>query len=270
MSFLEEDNKPKIHVKDILFTILRNLHWLILCAAIVGVGAAWHVRHQNRVYASYARVLIKGSSTGSNAESSIREASIKNMYTTRSLYNSSINNEIMIFTSKTAITEVAKNLKLNIDYTTNTRLVNRVKNLYGESPIEVIFIDDNEDDYIQLTVTPRSNTRVLISMPGYNDIYARIGDTSATPFGRVVVNKTWFYTPAQFNIPITVTHNSLNAIVDHYRYALQVVRDNDYNTIVNISLNDASPTRAADVINEAIRVYNEDAIKDKQRIIAYT
>ena len=37
ISFLEEKKGPKLHVKDILFIVLRNLHWLILCGAVGAV-----------------------------------------------------------------------------------------------------------------------------------------------------------------------------------------------------------------------------------------
>ena len=105
-SFLEEKSGPKLHIKDILFIVLRNLHWLILCGALGALIAGYYVRHQNRVYESNARLLIKGSSTGSgNSDNTLREASIKNMFATRSLYNSSINNEMMILTSKNALIE---------------------------------------------------------------------------------------------------------------------------------------------------------------------
>lgn len=140
LSFLDEKKGPKIHVKDVLFILLRNLHWLIICGALGAAIAGYTVRHQNRVYMSSARVLIKGSST-SSGDNAMREASVKNMFSTRSLYNSSINNEMMILTSKSAMLEVAQNLKLNIRYTAKTRIIGREKDLYGESPFTVDFID---------------------------------------------------------------------------------------------------------------------------------
>ena len=85
-------------------------------------------------------------------------------------------------------------------------------------------------------------------------------------FGRIVIHKTYFFNNDYKGHPVKVTHNSVSATVAHYREALQVSRDNDMNTIVNIVLRDASPIRAAEFINEVIRVYNEDAIKDKKRI----
>ena len=269
-SFLDEKGGTKIHIKDVLFIVLRNLHWLILFAVAGALVAYFNVHQQNRVYQSTARVLIKGSSTGGN-DGAVREANVRNMFNTRSLYNSNINNEMMILTSKSAITEVVQNLKLAVTYTQKTRIVNRVKDLYGECPVEVSFIDDNEEDWFSFDVTPIDSVTVTANIAGYEPLQINLGDTVATPLGcRIVIAKTWFYTPGVYNNSITVTHRSLNATVDYYRYALQVSRDDDFNSIVNITLQDPSPIRAADVINEAIRVYNDDAIRDKKRIIAYT
>ena len=58
LQFLEDD-KRKIHVKDILSLILHNLHWLILCAAIGGIIATFYVRKQDRIYSSNATVILR-------------------------------------------------------------------------------------------------------------------------------------------------------------------------------------------------------------------
>ena len=73
MAFLDGNNRgPKVHVKDVLFVVLRNLHWLVLCGVLGAVIAGYSVRHQNRVYESNARLLIKGSST-SSGDNTLRE-----------------------------------------------------------------------------------------------------------------------------------------------------------------------------------------------------
>ena len=215
-SFLEEKKTQKIHIKDILFTLLRNIHWLALCGLLGAVIAGYYVRHQNRVYESNARILIKGSSTGNN-ENSLREASIKNMFSTKSLYNSSINNEMMMLTSKSALTEVARNLKLNIVYTAKTRLVNRTKDLYGESPFTIDFIDNDEEDYVSFTATVADENSFTLTMPDYEPLKVTFDDTVATPFGRIVAHKTWFFNTSFRETPINVVHYSLNAAAERYR-----------------------------------------------------
>ena len=269
MAFLDEKKGPKLHVKDIMFIVLRNLHWLILCAAVGAFVAGYWVRHQNHVYQSSARVLIKGSSTGGN-DNSIREASIKNMFATKALYNSNINNEMMIFSSKSAMLEVARALELNVFYTSKTKIVNRVKDLYGESPIKVDFIDNGEDDVVAFDAVINSTSTLTVTQPGYEPVKVDCEDTVAMPFGRIVVHPTWFMSSSFVGQTLHVEHRSMNAVADYYRAAMQVFRDDDFNTIITIVLQDASPIRATEVINEAIRVYNDDAVKDKKRIIAYT
>ena len=39
-SFLDEKPSRKIHVKDVLFIVLRNLHWLIICAVAAAAVCA--------------------------------------------------------------------------------------------------------------------------------------------------------------------------------------------------------------------------------------
>ena len=269
LSFLDEKKGPKVHVKDVLFIVLRNLHWLIICGVLGAAIAGYTVRHQNRVYSSNARVLIKGISTG--GDNTIREASVKNMFSTRTLYNSNINNEMMILTSKSALTEVTQNLKLNIFYTSKTRIVGREKDLYGESPFTVDFIDNDEEDYVSFDIIAKNDKVCDINLgEQYEPIHAAFDDTVATPFGRVAVHPTWFLNQSYYGTPIHVEHRSMTATSERYRAALQVGRDDDFNSIIYIVLNDPSPIRAAEVINEVIRVYNEGAIKDKKRIIAET
>ena len=241
-AFLDEKRGPKIHVKDVLFIVLRNLHWLVLCAAIGAFAAGYWVRHQNHVYQSSARVLIKGSSTG-GGENTLREASVKSMFATRSLYNSSINNEMMIFSSKNAMMEVARELELNIFYTSKTRIVNRVKDLYAESPIKVDFIDSEEDDWVNFDAVVKSSNSITVMQEGYDPRVIRFEDTVAMPFGRIVVHPTWFMSASWIGQSLHVERRDLNAVADHYRAAMQVMRDDDMNTIINIVLQDPSPIR---------------------------
>ena len=58
LSFLEKKDANSLTGKDIFFTILRNLHWLILCA-LIGAAIAWfHSDRANRIYESHAKIII--------------------------------------------------------------------------------------------------------------------------------------------------------------------------------------------------------------------
>ena len=192
VSFLEEEKKaPKLHVKDILFIVLRNLHWLIICGTVGAFIAGYQVRHQSQVYQSSARVLIKGATASSTVNSNtIREASIRSMFNSRSLYNSDVNNEMEIMTSKTALIEIATTLKLNVRYTAKTKVVGRIKDLYAESPFTIDFIDAGDEDYVSIEAVALNDNQVSITLPGYTPRTVPFEDTVATPMGRIVIHKT--------------------------------------------------------------------------------
>lgn len=268
LSFLDAEPTVSFHIKDLLYTLLRNIHWLVLFGAAGALIANFTARRQDRVYESNARIVLRGNS--SESDNSLREAAITNMFSDRPFYNTSVNNEVMILTSKTTMLKTVENLHLNVSYSGNSKVVRRKKDLYGSSPITVDFLDNSENDYIALTVTPLDAQTVSLEFGEYAPLVLHLNDTQSTPFGRVSVNATWYYTPECYNNPISVVHTPLHSVADHYRRTISVSRDGETNTIVNISLVDLSARRAADVINELIRVYNEEAVKDKKRIIAYT
>ena len=67
LSFLEE-NQGGIQFKDILFLVIRNLHWFALCALIGAFVAYYKVKGEERVYSSSASIMLKtGSSGGSES-----------------------------------------------------------------------------------------------------------------------------------------------------------------------------------------------------------
>lgn len=64
VSFLDDDANSGFKFKDLLFLVLRNLHWFILCAAICGLYAYYKVRNEERIYASSATIMIKTAVSG--------------------------------------------------------------------------------------------------------------------------------------------------------------------------------------------------------------
>lgn len=268
LSFLDNQSRVGFHIKDVLYTLLRNVHWLVLCGALGTLIANFTARRQERVYESSARIVLRGNAMGGN--NSLREATVGNLFSDRPFYNSTVNNEMMILTSKTTMIHTVQNLHLNVSYISMSKVVKRRKDLYGSTPVTVQFLDNSDDDYVAITLTPVDSCNVLMQYGEYDSQTLHLGDTEATPFGRIVANRTWYYTSEAIGEPISVVHAPLHAVAEEYRHAVSVNRDDETNTIVNIRLRDRSPQRASDVINEMIRVYNEEAINDKKRIIAYT
>ena len=272
LSFLE-DNQSGIQFKDILFLVLRNLHWFALCA-LIGAGIAYYkVKGQEKLYASSASIMLKTGSSGGSE--SLRSSAVMNEFMGRGVAVSSIFNEMMIIRSQRLMEIVVRRLDLNTSYTYTTRLAKRNKALYKDSPIEVSFPDANEQLSASFVVTPKDAFSMTLSaFQGRVDLpemTVNVGDSINTPVGRVVVNYTWFYNESFNGIPIQVSRQPVALVAEMYRGAISVAPDDEKkNSILRLSIVDTSPTRAADVLNTLIEVYNDDSMEDQKRILKYS
>lgn len=268
-SFMEEDTGSSINVRDILMLLLRNLHWFILCALICGGYSYYKVRMEERVYSSSATIMIKTGSSGGSE--SVRSSAMMTQITGIGVAISSIDNEIIILKSAKLMKRVVRDLELNKDYLYKTKLARRNSVLYDESPISVSFPELGEETYVSFTVTPISNTQAVISDFGENipEETVKVGQTVTTPYGPMVISSKWNFEKFK-DIPITVRIYPVSATADRYRSMLMVERNDMKNTILRLAISDMSPTRAADVLNKLIDVYNDDAIEEQERILEYS
>ena len=98
LSFLEKKDANALSGKDIFFTILRNLHWLILCAAI-GAAIAWYRSDRaNRIYESHAKIIINSVTRNrlDNGMSMLENITNRRIATTMN----AINDEIIVLGSE--------------------------------------------------------------------------------------------------------------------------------------------------------------------------
>ena len=268
LSFLEKKNANSLSAKDIVITIIRNIHWILLCALIGGLVAYFISDRMDRIYESHARIKINSVTRNRLDNGASMLENITNRRVAISM--NAINDEIIILSSETPMLEVAKRLNLGMQYQYQTKLVKRVKDLYKESPIDVILPDLKETDYATLEVTVKQDSSITIITSGYDPVNGRLNDTLTTNYGRVIVHPTWALRDLFYDNPITVTHWNIVDVADIYRNRVKVERNSDTDGIVNFSLKDTNPRRAADVINEMIAVYNDHTIQEKKDIIQQT
>ena len=97
-AFFDEDSNSGFKFKDMVFLILRNLHWFAIGMAIGGVIAYYNVRGKERIYSSSASMLVKTSA--SSGSQSMRTSSTINMIAGQGLVVSTINNEMKVLKSQ--------------------------------------------------------------------------------------------------------------------------------------------------------------------------
>lgn len=266
---MEEENE--FDLMALLRMGLANWYWFLLSIVICLGLAFFYLKSTPYVYMRTASVLIKDEKSGGqlSASSAFEDLNMLNI-------KSNVDNEVLVFKSKRLMTEVARKLRLDVGYQVRRRL--REVELYTQSPITLQFPDATESASLSLKVTPLSDKEVLLSdFPEQEDVVskgsvikAHLNDTIITPVGRVVVLPTLYYTKEYYNVPLMVKKSNLQQVAQSYNGSLQSALASKTATIINLSLNDVSPTRAEDVINTLIDVYNEDVINDKNRVAINT
>lgn len=268
-AFTDEGTGDFLHIKDITVTILRNLHWFLLCAFIGASIAGYTVHQKERVYGANARIAIQSIINDNPIQAPSTQ--MNSLGSRRVVLNyTAINSEIFTLKSKTLMLDVVESLNLNVGYKYRSKVMHRDKDIYGESPVAVKFLDFTGSQYQNLTVTPLSDTQYTLAEGDYPSVTAAFGDTVVTSATRVVVDKTWFLTDTYKNTPISVSYRSAADVAEQYRNALSVVRNDQMDNVLLLSLRDASPVRAAAVINEVIKAYNDLAVNGKKQVIAET
>lgn len=267
----EEETAGAITLHDIIQLVIANWFWFVLSVLLCLGIAYFYLARTPKIYTRTATILVKDSRKGGDTEI----AAFSDLAGFQNRRN--VDNEIYILQSRRLMGEVVKRLNLTVNYSVRERL--RDRDLYGCSPLEVDFINDNDNQTLSMELTPLDEERVRLT--DFSDAFvskqesrrvieARYGDTISSPVGQLVVRKTLYMTPAYLGTPVTVRKNSLAAMTSAYRGSVRCDVPNKQASIVTVSMNNTVPRRAEDVINTLVAVYNEDAIEDKRRISVTT
>ena len=135
-AFFDDDANSGFKFKDLVFLVLHNLPWLLLCAAIGGIIAFYNVRGKERVYASSSSLLIKTLANGGSE--SYRGSAPLNLISGPGLVVSTVNNEVMVLRSQKNMENMVRQLNLCVMYSYKTKMSRRNTDLYKDSPVLMI------------------------------------------------------------------------------------------------------------------------------------
>lgn len=259
---IEKDNEMKgaqFTPMDILHLILSNWYWFIISVALCTLGAWLYMRRTAPIYQRTATVLVKDSRKGSSAEVTAFSDLMGG------IGRRSVDNEVYIFESRRLMEQVVMRHNLMTTYLTKGRI--RTTDMYGRTPALIKFVDANPHTRGSFKFKLSGNNKVTLSEFNDSDmvINATLGDTIATPLGKIIV-RTTPYAERYGDHEITVHRNTLNNTVEAYRKALKCEITNKQASVITLSMVDVVPKRAEDVINGIIEAYNADAIEDKRAI----
>lgn len=257
---------------DIIAIVRNNWLWYLLSLLICIAIAYYQVKITQPVYERHALVLIKSRGAISQMQD---EAAAFSEIGLSSAGGYLVDNEILVFKSRRLMAEVVRRLNLDVDYSQHGHF--RDWTMYSSTPVKLVFPDAEEEQRFSLTMTPMGNHKVKlhefsIGGKGYDkEVISHIGDTVNTPVGRVVAVPNTASNPNGYvGTDIHVRKSPLKKVAESYSGRLQSTQATKTSTIIKLALNDQSTKRAEDVLNTLVQVYDEDAIKDKNRVAVNT
>ena len=271
-----EQEEDLINLGDLIQIVWAKKVWFIVsivaCLSLTVLYLLW----APKVYTRQATVLIKddrqGGGGGGLGDGAFADLNLFGM-------SRNVDNEVLVFKANRLMRIVAERLSLDVDYTMKSGL--RTVTLYTQSPVKVEFPDAEQTQELALKVTPINVDQVHLSdfkmwdpegeeIAFEDEQTVALRDTVETPIGRLVVSPTLYYTDEYYDEVIRVTKSDLLKVARDYQQNLNSALASKLSTMINLSLQDYSITRAEDVINTLIDVYNEDVINDKNQIAINT
>lgn len=267
-----------LKVKDLLWLCLSRWYWFVISLVVCCGFGVYYIMKTPPVYERSAALLIKddrlyGHSAGMDAFGGMGFMQA----------NTNVLNELASITSPTVMWEVVKRLGLDVNYSTEGML--HEGTLYGTTlPVKLSFPDlgENQSGRMAVTLNP-DGTIAMTDFSGGNlekeevvsDVvkghYNRI-DTVQTPLGRVAVAPGADYAGGKLKEPmeISVSRAPVSEVAGGWAGRLKAEAPDDYASVITLDITDVNTERAEDVLQGMIDVYNENWIRDKNRIAAST
>ena len=148
--------ESELNLGDILQTVLANWYWFVLSVVVCAGAAFLYLKWAPKVYTRTASVLIKDDAKGGAMSESAAFEDLGLFGTKRN-----VDNEVLVFKSRRLMTEVARNLHLDVSYTVKDGL--RTVELYTQSPVQLSFPDAEEAQAFSLKAVPVSGKEVVLS-----------------------------------------------------------------------------------------------------------
>lgn len=267
--FMDNENQKDSYLgfslTDFLHLVLKNWYWFIISIVVCLAAATFYIKKTPKTYVRTATILVKDSRKGGNSDL-IAFSDVAGVNTRKS-----VDNELVILKSNKLRHDVARRLRLDINYTDKVGL--RPRNLYGISPIAMTIINYNETDSFAFTLTIGADSTVSLTNfagTGVNEtaatstVTANLGDTINTPIGSIIINPTLYYNQNEKGHVIHVSKTSIASAAGLASVNVSLADKNS--SIIAISKTDSNPRRAEDVINTLITCYEDDTKTDKKRI----
>lgn len=259
-SFNDDDSfKPR----EILSKYLYHWPLFLIFLGVAFVGAIIYLKITPPVYEIKASLLIKEENYANPSRTGIalEELDI-------SAQGKIVDNEIEVLKSRNLISTVVKDLQLWVDYQSNKK-IGKV-NIYGESPVRIIFDKVASDIENKQIIVFIKNDKSFFITEKDKEAKEYLFDNKVTnSLGTFKVEKTRL-AKKYFDNSILVSFKDIDKVISQYQNSIEVALVNKKSPTISLALKDPNKQRGKDILNHLITVYNSATIAEKNRITKST
>lgn len=274
MASIEEKRElqeESINLEHYGLLLLSHWHWFLVSVVATVLVATLYIMGTTPIFTRTTQLLIKEDDKG-GASSMLQE--FKSLGFSNSSTN--IKNEILTISAPVLMENVVKRLHLDLEMTTKKHL--KTISLYNMAPLKVEFGNEISDDtYIAFEIFVKSKHEVVLSDFQYNKdemdetAAAKInGQYVKTPVGNIKISESPAWDDECIGRTIKVRKYPVQAIARAYSKNMNISLSDKDATVLNITINDEVVERADDVLLTLIDVYNENWVRDKNRMAEST
>ena len=252
-----------LNIREEIEKYLLHWKWFLLGMIFALIGAYTYLRYTTNQYSATATIMIKD-----NQKSGISKEleAFKDMGIVGGGSSNNTDNEIEILKSRKIIGAVVDALDLCTTYSFEGRV--KKTEVYKGSPIKINFISRNliqQNKDTSFVVSLISKDKFEIKNLNNEFITSYNFDELLTSEAGVfkVVKTKHFNENNNFTIFVNIA-NKRNTIS---RYSgIKITAVNKQSSVLRLSLNHPVKEKAEDILNELVRQYNLDAVKDKSEV----
>lgn len=264
-----------LYFKELFFICLAKWKWFIMSIVLTVGSGVLYILRTPPVYTRSTFLMVKEDSKGKAIGSDVAS-----MFADLGLTqgNANVNNELLAMQMPEVVRETVK--RLDLDWNCYHDGLFHKELLYGKNcPVKIDLegLADEESVSFSLRLLPdnrmelddfESSTRNI----GSKTIKGKLNTAINTPIGRLTVKKNPSYVSQEngkssiLYLYRTNLYDCVDACIEHLTAELS----SEDATVIELSYEDVSISRAEDILNTLIAVYNEEWIRDKNQITVST
>jgi len=258
-SYKKVTRNEQVNLVDIFYYLLSNWIWFVICMILaLGIGYMIYARKPLE-YTNKVTAILKDPSQGTR---SARLDVYDNM-----INSVSVTYEQLQLKSWTLMLDVVRELGIDVSYTEHIKFRD-VERYTSHCPFIMKFSREVDDPGLfDISVTPLEGEILRIDKGAEGMEVAAFGDTVRVGTGKVVFYPTERYIPEYLNIPIRIRRVEEYVAANRFANKLSVTNEDGILTLV---MRDGNAQRLADILNTLIIKYNEDAIREKNKVAVNT